>query len=116
MKIVEKGWGREEIFADNSNYCGKILHFRENSQFSMHFHAEKHESWYVLEGEFILEWIDTLDASVKSVVLKQGDTWSNDPMLPHRLKCGINPGKIIEVSTQDNTWDNYRVFPGDSQK
>jgi len=114
--LVEKGWGYEEIFASNAMYCGKFLCFNENSQFSMHFHADKHETWYVLEGEFIVEWIDRVDASVKSKVLKQGDTWENEPLLPHRLRCGATKGKIVEVSTADSTHDNYRVFPGDYWK
>jgi mannose-6-phosphate isomerase-like protein (cupin superfamily) len=49
---VEKGWGSEEIWATNDQYCGKLMRFNTGARFSMHFHAEKDESWYVLDGLF----------------------------------------------------------------
>jgi mannose-6-phosphate isomerase-like protein (cupin superfamily) len=113
--MVEKGWGSELIWATNDKYCGKMMNFKENAKFSMHFHREKDETWYVLRGTFEVEWIDTADASIHSKILVAGDTWRNYPLLPHRLTC-INTGTIIEVSTPDSVEDNYRVFPGDSQK
>ena len=113
--FVEKGWGHELIWATNDKYCGKLLHFKKASKFSMHFHALKDETWYVLSGRFEVCWIDTTDASEKLVQLLQGDTWHNKPLLPHQLIC-IEEGTIIEVSTPDSVEDNYRVQPGDSQK
>jgi mannose-6-phosphate isomerase-like protein (cupin superfamily) len=112
---VEKGWGHELIWVTNDKYCGKIMHFNEGSKFSCHFHREKDEAWYVLSGEFVVEYINTADASQDSVELHPGDTWHNPPLLPHRLIC-IKAGDIIEVSTPDSVEDNYRVLPGDSQK
>lgn len=112
--FVEKGWGHELIWATNDKYCGKLLHFKKASKFSMHFHAQKDETWYVLSGRFEVRWIDTADASEKIVQLYQGDTWHNKPLLPHQLIC-IEEGTIIEVSTPDSVEDNYRVQPGDSQ-
>lgn len=115
MLTVEKGWGNELIWADNEKYCGKFLNFKTGSKFSMHFHAEKDETWYVLSGEFIVHWINTKDATSDSRVLKAGDVWRNEPLFPHQLICE-KEGSIIEVSTKDNCDDNYRVLPGDSQK
>lgn len=114
--FVEKGWGHELIWATNDKYCGKNMVFsKEGAKFSMHFHKEKDETWYVESGEFIVKWIDTTDASVHEKVLKPGDAWRNHPMLPHQLIC-VKPGEITEVSTADSVEDNYRVFPGDSQQ
>jgi mannose-6-phosphate isomerase-like protein (cupin superfamily) len=112
---IDKGWGSEEIFATNNLYCGKLLNFKSDARFSMHFHAEKHESWYVLSGNFIVEWIDTATAKTHTSTLKPGDTWVNVPLMPHRLIC-LEEGTIIEVSTPDSVEDNYRVLPGDSQQ
>jgi mannose-6-phosphate isomerase-like protein (cupin superfamily) len=112
---VEKGWGHEFIFATNDKYCGKLLKFNTGAKFSMHFHSEKDETWYVQSGKFIVEYIDTKDASVYSQQLTIGDTWHNPPLLPHRLIC-VEEGTIIEVSTPDSVEDNYRVLPGDSQR
>lgn len=111
---VDKGWGYENIFVTNDKYCGKIMHFNAGARFSMHFHREKDETWLVQSGQFIVEWIDTKDASVHRNDLVEGDTWHNPPLLPHRLIC-VAEGDILEVSTPDSVEDNYRVLPGDSQ-
>ena len=112
---VEKGWGSEMIWATNEKYCGKLMKFNSGARFSMHFHAEKDETWYVLDGRFEVIWINTKDASKDSRILIAGDTWRNEPLLPHQLIC-LEEGTIIEVSTADSVEDNYRVQPGDSQK
>jgi mannose-6-phosphate isomerase-like protein (cupin superfamily) len=112
---VEKGWGSEEIWASNDKYCGKLLHFETGAKFSMHFHAEKDETWYVLMGKFVVRYIDTSDASVHEAELNPGEVWHNRPLLPHQIIC-LDAGTIIEVSTPDSVEDNYRVGKGDSQK
>ena len=113
--FVKKGWGSENIWTTNEKYCGKLLHFNQHAEFSMHFHKEKDETWYVLEGEFKVLWIDTNDASIHEEHLTTGATWHNAPMVPHKLIC-LQKGTIIEVSTADSVEDNYRILPGDSQK
>jgi len=111
---VEKGWGSELIFATNDLYCGKLLNFNEGARFSMHFHAEKDESWHVLNGRFILRKIDTKTADEYNIELEQGSSVRIRPLEPHQLIC-IEAGTIIEVSTPDSVEDNYRVRKGDSQ-
>ena len=113
--LVEKGWGSELIWVTNDKYCSKFLNFNTGSRFSMHFHSEKEETWYVLSGIFEVETIDTKTAEVHKKVLNTGDVHHNPPLLPHRIIC-IETGTIIEVSTPDSVEDNYRVFKGDSQK
>jgi quercetin dioxygenase-like cupin family protein len=113
--FVEKGWGSELIWATNDKYAGKLLRFKKDARFSMHFHAHKDETWYVLSGKFKVVCINTMNADQYSQVLEEGDTWHNTPLLPHQLIC-IEEGTIIEVSTPDSVEDNYRVMPGDSQK
>lgn len=112
---VEKGWGSEYIFATNDKYCGKFMNFHEGATFSMHFHRDKDETWYVLSGKFEVRYIMTQNAEIKTHILNVGDTWRNGPLEPHQLHC-IEAGTIIEVSTPDSVEDNYRVMPGDSQK
>ena len=113
--FVEKGWGHEYIWATNDKYCGKFMRFKTGAKFSMHFHANKDETWYVLNGKFEVRYIQTKDASIQTQILNEGDTWKNEPLEPHQLIC-IEEGVIIEVSTPDSVEDNYRVMPGDSQK
>ena len=77
--FVKKGWGSELIWATNSKYCGKLMNFNTGAKFSMHFHAEKDETWYVLSGEFIVRWIDTNNALQNEKKLKVGDITPTKP-------------------------------------
>ena len=113
--FVEKGWGHELIWATNDKYCGKFLKFNKGAEFSMHFHREKDETWYVIDGEFIVQYIDTSNAELHEHKLVAGDTWRNEPLSPHKVIC-VEEGTLIEVSTPDSVEDNYRVMKGDSQK
>lgn len=113
--FVEKGWGHELIWATNDKYCGKMMKFNVGAKCSMHFHATKDESWYVLSGKFLVKHIDTVNATLHEIVLTEGMTWHNPPLMPHQVIC-IEEGMLIEVSTPDSVEDNYRVMKGDSQK
>ena len=114
--VIKKGWGHELIWESNEKYCGKMLVFyKVGNQFSMHFHKNKDETWYVHKGKFLLNWIDTDTAITNTEHLKEGDTWRNMPLVPHQLKALEENSIIIEISTEDYPHDNYRVAPGDSQ-
>ena len=113
---VKKGWGMEIIWATNDQYCGKIMLFdKKGAKFSMHFHKEKDETWFVNSGQFILRYIDTTTATTREVILKEGDVWHNPPLQPHQLEALQPNSMIFEVSTPDSVEDNYRIAPGDSQ-
>ena len=114
-EIVTKGWGHEVIFVNNDKYCGKILHFKTGSKFSMHYHMIKKESWYVSTGRFTFKYIDTSNASIVTQELVQGDVITNEIGQPHQIICE-EEGDIFEVSTTHYDSDSYRVFKGDSQQ
>lgn len=114
--VVKKGWGYELIWATNEKYCGKIMVFEKaGAKFSMHFHREKDETWFVNSGKFIVRWIDTKDATLYTKELKEGDVWHNPPLQPHQLEALEDNSSVTEVSTPDSVEDNYRIIPGDSQ-
>jgi mannose-6-phosphate isomerase-like protein (cupin superfamily) len=114
--VVQKGWGYELIWATNEKYCGKIMVFEKvGAKFSMHFHREKDETWFVNNGKFIVRWIDTEKAQIFQKELNEGDTWHNPPLQPHQLEAVIANSSVTEVSTPDSVEDNYRIIPGDSQ-
>lgn len=113
---VKKGWGYEIIWATNDKYCGKIMVFEKaGAKFSMHFHKEKDETWFVNAGKFKLIWCDTNTAQYHEQVLEEGAVWRNPPMMPHQLEALTDGAMIFEVSTADSVEDNYRIIPGDSQ-
>lgn len=111
---IPKGWGNEIIFENNELYCGKLLNFKKGAKFSMHYHLIKDETWYVKEGEFLYRYINTNDASIVELNLKEGDTVRQLPGQPHQLEA-LTDGVIFEVSTQHFDDDSYRVMKGDSQ-
>ncbi len=112
---VPKGWGEEIVIENNDMYCGKVLVFKEGCKFSMHYHMNKDETWYVEEGEFIYRWIDTEIGQINEDKLTEGDVVRQRPGQPHQIKA-LTDGRIFEVSTHHEDSDSYRVIPGDSQK
>jgi mannose-6-phosphate isomerase-like protein (cupin superfamily) len=115
--VIPKGWGYELIWATNDKYCGKIMVFEQaGAKFSMHFHKDKDETWFVNSGRFKLRYIDTTTATLFEHELKEGDVWHNPPLMPHQLEALDDNSSITEVSTPDSVEDNYRITPGDSQK
>jgi mannose-6-phosphate isomerase-like protein (cupin superfamily) len=112
--VVPKGWGEEIIIENNEMYCGKILIFKEGCKFSMHYHMNKDETWWVEYGEFIYRWIDTETAEMNEVKLEEGDVVRQRPGQPHQLEA-ISNGRIFEVSTHHEDSDSYRVMKGHSQ-
>lgn len=116
MRTVEKGWGREVIFADTDDYCGKVMIFdKAGSKGSMHFHIKKDETWFVAKGSFIVRKLNTVDAKITESKLVTGDVWHNSPGQPHQLEALEDESVIYEVSTKDEASDSYRIMPGDSQ-
>jgi mannose-6-phosphate isomerase-like protein (cupin superfamily) len=111
----EKGWGYEIWMVNNNKYCGKLLHFDGSAKFSMHYHLQKDETWYVLKGTFIFRWIDTSRADIIEEILTVGESIHIPPGLPHQLET-VDGGEIIETSTEHFEEDSYRVMKGDSQK
>ncbi len=113
-KIIEKEWGNEEIIVNNKDYCMKFLNFKKDKKFSMHFHSKKKETWYIDSGKFTLKWIDTNNANIHEKIIEKNEIIHLNVLTIHQLLC-IEEGRIIEVSTEDDINDNFRVFPGHNQ-
>lgn len=113
--VETKGWGSEIVLINCPDYCSKILRFNEGSKGSMHFHCKKHETWRILDGEILLEWIDTSTAARHTKVLYVGDIVDIPRLCPHQVYAVVD-SLILEVSTPHYDDDSYRVSKGDSQK
>ena len=50
MKIIEKPWGFELIWAQTDNYVGKMLHINSGQRLSLQYHEIKEETVLVTEG------------------------------------------------------------------
>ena len=111
-EIVKKGWGKEIIFVNNDEYCGKILSFEKGKKFSMHYHLKKKETWYVSKGKFVLIWIETENGITHVEYLNVGDVITNERGEPHQL-IALEDSDVFEVSTKHYDEDSYRMWKGD---
>jgi len=96
-RIIPKKWGEEVIIHNDDEYCGKILRFKTGAKFSMHFHIQKKETWFVQSGDFTLHWIDVSDATEHYSVLKAGDIIEVERGDPHQLYCVVKAKYLKSV-------------------
>jgi mannose-6-phosphate isomerase-like protein (cupin superfamily) len=110
-KRVEKQWGHELWIHNDNQYCGKLLVFTNSgNKFSMHYHMLKNETWYVQEGAFQFDWIDTETAERCYTQLQKGDVVYIEKGLPHQLTALIDNSIVFEVSTEHFDADSYRIY------
>ena len=112
---VIKGWGYELHIENNTDYCSKLLVFEKGKKFSMHYHLDKYETWYVQKGSLIFTWINPSDANRITEILEEGDIVTIYQGIAHQLEAKED-SIIFETSTYDDAEDSYRVEKGDSQK
>lgn len=110
-EIVPKGWGKEIIFVNNDEYCGKILCFDKGKKFSMHYHVKKKETWYVAKGKFLLHWIEPELGTFHTEYLNVGDVITNERGEAHQVEA-LEDSEIFEVSTKHYDSDSYRIWKG----
>lgn len=110
-KRVEKLWGHELWIHNDSQYCGKLLVFtKSGNAFSMHYHMLKNETWYVQEGSFKFDWIDTETTEKMSTILHKGAVVYVEKGLPHQLTALEDNSVVFEVSTEHFDEDSYRIY------
>lgn len=99
MRIVEKPWGKEEIWAETPKYVGKYLHISKGHRLSRQYHEKKEETIRVLSGKLLLE-IGVGD-SLSSIVLDEGQTYHVTPLMIHRFCAVYDDVVLVEVSTPE---------------
>jgi mannose-6-phosphate isomerase len=100
MRIVQKPWGHEEIWAETTNYVGKVLVINPGHRLSRQYHNLKEESFRVLSGTLILE-IGPKE-TLQTFILGAGDCYHCPPGTIHRMICDVEESeavKVLEVST-----------------
>lgn len=113
---IDKTWGYELIIANTKFYCGKILHYNtKGAVSSFHFHPEKKESFFCLQGQFLFQYKNDRGFNL-SRYLSPGQIIHIPNCRPHQLKCLEDNSEIFEVSTYHSNLDVIRIEPGDSQK
>jgi mannose-6-phosphate isomerase-like protein (cupin superfamily) len=107
VHIIPKVWGREECFANNSKYCGKVLNIKAGWQASLHRHLKKDETFYMWKGEAQLE-LECCNGKIVKTRFITADVVHILPGRLHRLTA-ITDCVIIEASTHHSDSDVKRV-------
>ena len=110
---VTKSWGYEIWFINDPthNYCGKMLHINDQQKFSMHFHINKAETFYVVSGTPILRTVDYSTGALSETTLSPGDAVEIPQMQAHQLEAANGAAVIVEASTYHEDSDSYRLWP-----
>jgi len=99
MRIVEKPWGHEKIWAETSKYVGKILTIDTGHRLSLQYHEIKEETIMVLTGTLRI-WVSDSDRDFFD--LTQGEVYHVRPKQIHRFGAtSFGPVSIIEVSSPE---------------
>jgi len=106
---TKKVWGHEYTIINTSRYCGKFLILREGYFCSNHYHNQKDETFFVLEGKVQL----THDGMI--TILNEGDSKRIRPQEFHTF-LGIKDSIILEISTHHDDDDSIRETVSDKAK
>ncbi len=98
LEVVEKPWGREEIFARTSRYAGKILVIRGGEALSLQYHRKKDETLMLLEGSVKLSVGG--NGHMTDVMMVPGDAYHITSGTRHRMEA-LTDSRIVEVSTPE---------------
>jgi len=103
IKIVEKVWGNEEWIVNCDSYCGKLLRLNKGAASSLHYHKQKQETFYALEGQVALT-IEGRDYMLNPYSRPK----TIMPLEKHQFH-GLTDAVILEISTYHDDTDVVRL-------
>ena len=98
LRIVEKPWGHETIWAHTSRYVGKILHIKAGHALSVQYHNTKDETVHLLSGELVYRVQN--GESLEDMHLRQGESFRITPGTIHQMEA-VTDCDVLEVSTPE---------------
>jgi len=96
VRVVQKPWGHEIIWAHTEDYVGKILHVKAGHALSLQYHNVKDETIHLLRGEMIYRIQQ--GATLVEVPFKAGQSYRNTPGTIHQMEA-VTDCDILEAST-----------------
>lgn len=94
---VEKPWGYELIWAQTTEYVGKILHINAGESLSLQYHEVKDETIFLQSGTMRF-WVGSSMDRLEEVELAQGEAFRVVPGTIHRMQA-VTDCDILEAST-----------------
>ncbi len=101
MRIVQKPWGHEEIWAETSRYAGKLLFISKGKRLSRQYHEKKEETVRVLSGIATIEIGKPGEVGFHTAKYVSGSTFHVTPKTIHRFCAYDDDVVLIEVSTTE---------------
>jgi len=98
VKIVEKPWGYEIIWAHTDRYVGKVLHIKKGECLSYQYHVEKDETIRVLSG--VLDMDVERDGEREKLRLGPDESLHIVPRMKHRM-IAVEDCDVLVVSTPE---------------
>ncbi len=96
VRVVQKPWGHETIWAVSEDYVGKVLHVKAGHALSLQYHNRKDETIHLLRGEMIYRIMD--GDKLIDVPFKAGQSYRNTPGTVHQMEA-VTDCDILEAST-----------------
>lgn len=109
-KEVTKAWGAEHwLYREGeSPFSFKFIELKAGFRTSLQYHREKDEAYFLLTGEAILHYSETIGGPVHQVPFPQGLLAFVEPGTVHRVEA-VTDVIIVEASTPDDGTDNVRI-------
>jgi mannose-6-phosphate isomerase-like protein (cupin superfamily) len=102
VKVIEKPWGHEVIWAHTDVYVGKLLNVNAGHSLSIQYHHQKNETMFVLTGEGKLNLYnmdeDGDPVLTESIDFTPGVAYNIVPRQIHNLEA-ITDLVVLEAST-----------------
>ncbi len=98
VRVVQKPWGHETIWALTEHYVGKVLHIKAGEALSVQYHNTKDEVIHVLRGEMIYRIADKPGDALREVTLRAGESYRNEPGHVHQMQA-VTDCDLLEAST-----------------
>ena len=100
VRVVNKPWGHEVIWADTDLYVGKVLHIKAGHSLSVQYHNLKDETIHLLSGEMIyrISGAGGEGQPLVDVKLKVGESFRNEPGTVHQMEA-VTDCQVLEAST-----------------
>jgi mannose-6-phosphate isomerase-like protein (cupin superfamily) len=99
VRIVQKPWGHETIWAHTERYCGKVLHIKAGEALSVQYHERKDETIHLLSGEMIYR-VGEQGGELRDVRLVRGESFRITPGTVHQMEA-VSDCDVLEVSTPE---------------
>ena len=73
VAIVKTGWGHKEAVTNIKEYCAIIANLNKDKVSSVHYHHNKLETYYVMEGKMAVYYTENI-SKFKNIVEEGGLT------------------------------------------